>query len=356
MDKVRVLFLPGVDAGNTNAQSLNVREISLRLDPERFESTLWYEHEPDARLRDRPGIRLLRLPARGKTGRILSEMLAGYDIISYIDFSPASYAFLHLPRWLRRRTKAVLHAEAPAAQLVNPSRTLRFLFQGIYPRCDIYTGITDFVARDVYSNIKRRASYVLPVGVETRMFTPPAKRANPSPVVLFAGTLVERKGPQYVVDAAGRFPNATFRLVGAGREGFEESLRQKITALGLTNVILEGPKTQSQMLDIMRESDIFLLPSRLEGIPKVTLEAAATGLPCVVFRVYETPSVVDALTGFQVGTVEEMMQALGRLIGDRSLREHMGAAARAHMEKFDWDVVSRQWQDAYLEIAGASVR
>ncbi len=351
MDKVRVLFMPGVDAGSTNAQSLNVREIALRLDPERLESTLWYEREPDLRLENRPGVRLLKLPPRGQTGRILREMLAGYDIISYVDFSPASYVFLHLPRVLRRHTKAVLHAEAPAAQLVNPARTLRILFEGIYPHCDVYTGITEFVARDVSARTGKRPGHILPVGVDTRLFTPPAKRDHPSPVVLFAGTLIERKGPQHVIDAAARFPGARFRLVGGGREGYEQVLQQKIMQAGLRNVNLEGPKSQSQMLDIMRDSDIFLLPSRLEGIPKVTLEAAATGLPCVVFRDYETPSVVDGVTGFQVETVEEMMQALDRLIADRSLREQMGTGARKHVEKFDWDLVGRQWQNAYLEIA-----
>ena len=352
MDKVRVLFLPGVDAGNTNAQSLNVRELALRFDPVRIESTLWYQHQPDARLQERAGIRLLKLPSRGKTWRILREMLAGYDLVTYIDYSPASYLFLHLPGVLRRQTKAVLHAEAPAAQLVNPPRTLQFLFEGVYPRCDVYTGITDFVAEDVHRNTGQKVSYILPVGVDTREFAPPARRANPSPIVLFAGTLMERKGPQYVIDAASQFPNALFRLVGQGRQGFERILQQKIARLNLRNVKLEGPKTQSEMSEVMRASDIFLLPSRVEGIPKVTLEAAATGLPCIVFRDYATPSVLDGITGFQVRTIDEMMQALGRLIADRCLREQMGAAARVHVEKFTWDSVSMQWQSAYFQIAG----
>jgi glycosyltransferase involved in cell wall biosynthesis len=351
MDRVRVLFLPGVDRGNTNAQSLNVREIALRFDPARIQSTLLYDHEPDPRLLDRPGIRLVKLPSRGKTWRILSQMLAGYDIIAYIDYSPASYLLLHLPGFLRKRTQAVLHAEAPAAQLVNPTRTLRFLFYGVYPHCHVYTGITEFVANDVYRNTGRKVSHILPVGVDTRLFTPPPSRKNASPVVLFAGTLIERKGPQYVIDAAAQFPNAMFRLVGAGRQGFEHTLQGKIARLNLKNVRMEGPETQSQLLDLMRASDIFLLPSRLEGIPRVTLEAAATGLPCVIFRDYQTPSVLDGITGFQVGTTEEMMRALERLIADRSLRHQMGAAARKHVEKFDWDLVSGQWQNAYLEIA-----
>jgi glycosyltransferase involved in cell wall biosynthesis len=159
-----------------------------------------------------------------------------------------------------------------------------------------------------------------------------------------------------VVDAAARFPNASFRIVGAGRHGFEKIVQQKITQLGLTNVSLDGPRTQTQMLDIMRTSDIFLLPSRLEGIPKVTLEASATGLPCIVFDDYETPSVVDGETGFQARTIEEMMQALEKLIEDCSLRERMGSAARSHVRIYDWDIVARKWQSAYLEIAGIPVK
>jgi glycosyltransferase involved in cell wall biosynthesis len=312
-----------------------------------------YEHEPDPRLLNLPAIRLLRLPTRGKTLRILNEMLAGYDIIAYIDFSPATYMFLHLPRRMRQRTKAVFHAEAPAAQIMNPSRASRFLYAGIFPHCDFYIGITEYVAQDVYRALEKRVSHILGVGVDTSLFTPPPVRTNPAPVVLFAGTVIERKGPQHLLDAAAQFPNVTFRLVGASRQGFEEVLRQRIVQSDLKNVILNGPKTQPQMLDIMRESDIFLLPSRLEGIPKVTLEAAATGLPCIVFRDYETPSVIDGVTGFQAATLEDMMQALGKLVADRSLRERMGTAARKHMEKFDWNVVSSQWQSAYLEIAAA---
>lgn len=351
MDKVRLLFLSAVDADNTNAQSLTAREITLRLDATHFQSTLWYEREPDPRLQNRPNIRLLQLPSRRKSVRIVSEMLAGYDLITYVDYSPACYFFLHLPRMFRRKAKAVFHAEAPIAQIVNPSSTLRFLHEGIYPRCDFYTGVTEFVARDVKNSVKKGASYILSLGVDTKFFSPPVMRMNPSPVVLFAGTLIERKGPQYVVDAAAQFPTVLFWLVGAGRQGFEVVLQEKISRSDLKNIQLVGSKTQSQMLDIMRKSDIFLLPSRLEGMPKVTLEAASTGLPCVVFRDYETPSVIDGVTGYQVRTVDEMMQALGKLIGDRSLREGMGAAARKHMENFDWDVVSRTWQTAYLEMA-----
>ena len=103
----------------------------------------------------------------------------------------------------------------------------------------------------------------------------------------------------------------------------------------------------------MRGADIFLLPSRLEGIPKVTLEAAAAGLPSIVFRDYETPSVLDGVSGFQVETVQQMMSALEKLLSDRCLRQRMGQAAREHVASFEWDLVARKWQAAYLEIAAS---
>jgi glycosyltransferase involved in cell wall biosynthesis len=353
MDKIRLLFLPPVDAGNTNAQSLDTREIVLRLPPEKFDCTLLYRQKPDERLLGCRHIRLLKLPGHGSTLRILRELFSGYHIIASMDYSPASYLFLHTPGFLRGKAKAVLHAEAPVAQMVNPPRLMRFLAYGTLPNCDVYTGITAYVARDVGQNVNRQVRYILPVGVDSKMFSPLQRRSNAVPTVLFAGTLIERKGPQLVLEAAARFPAAKFRLIGAGRGGYEQVLRHKIAELGLANVVMEGSQPQQRIAEAMRESDVFLLPSRLEGLPKVTLEAAATGLPCIVFNDYETPSVLDGVTGFQVATVEEMTERLAQLINDATLRHAMGQAARQHAERFDWDIVARQWEEAYLSIAAA---
>ncbi len=351
MNKVRILFMPSIDATCTNAQSLNTRELVLRFDPERIESTLWYEQEPDPRLVNRPGIRLLRLPVRRKTVRILREQLAGHDLVAYMDYSPASYVLVHLPVMFRRGTRTVYHAEAPTVQMQGASKWARLFCQGVVPNCDFHTAITDFVGKDLEEQVHVRPSYILPVGVDTDFFSPPPKRNNQKTTVLFVGTLIERKGPQLVLQAAARFPDVRFRIAGSGRDGYEAVLRESVDRLGLRNVELEGPKTQEQILSIMRASDIFLLPSRLEGIPKVTLEAAATGLPCVVFADYQTPSVLHGTTGYQVASVEEMYAVLSELVGNPSLRQQMGTEARRHVAKFDWNEVAGKWAIAYLEMA-----
>jgi glycosyltransferase involved in cell wall biosynthesis len=351
MRKIRVLFLPPVDVSNTNAQSLNTREIALRLDRQRFEVILFYCSDPDPRLRNQAHIRLQRLPARIKTWKLLREMCSGYDQIAYMDYSPASYLFVHLPRILRRRTKTILHVESTGLKLEYAARPLSFLYHGVVPNCDAYTGITDCVARELALYLNRPIEYVLPVGVDLGSFMPPLEHDGATPSVLFVGTLTPRKRPLYVLEAAERFPDAGFRLIGPGRDGYEAVVSDRISELGLRNVRLEGPKSQGEIAQAMRESDVFLFPSATEGLPKVTLEAAASGLPCIVFRDYQTPSVVDGLTGFQVSTPEEMIDKLGLLLDDPALRTRMGRAARQHAERFSWNTVSRRWEQAYLDIA-----
>src|ERR1700681_2589822 len=92
---IRILFNVCADSDNYNAQSLNAREIALRLDAAHFESTLFFERSPDARLL-REGIKTVKLPRRRKTIRILREMMGRYDFIVSIDLSPASTIFFHL--------------------------------------------------------------------------------------------------------------------------------------------------------------------------------------------------------------------------------------------------------------------
>jgi glycosyltransferase involved in cell wall biosynthesis len=352
MRRIRLLFLSSVDAQSTNAQSLNTRELVLRLDASRFEITLLYRYEPDPRLLNREHIRLLPLPSRLKTLYLLREMLSGYDIIAYMDYSPASYLFLHLPAVARRHAKTVLHAEGPV-RLDDAPRLLQFLYGGVVTRCDVYTAITDRVARDYASILHRKARYILPVGVDVGLFAP-SDGSHGAPTVLFVGTLMKSKAPLDVLEAAAHFLNVRFRLIGPGRDGYEKVVRKRIAELRLGNVLLEGAKPQAEIAAAMRESDIFLLPSRGEGLPKVTLEAAASGLPCVVFRDYDTPSVVDGITGFQVSTFEEMLNKIRLLIADPHLRRKMGAAGRKHAEQFDWNLIGKRWQDAYLNIAAGS--
>jgi glycosyltransferase involved in cell wall biosynthesis len=346
---IRILFNVCADADNYNAQSLNAREIALRLDAAHFESTLFFERSPDTRLL-RAGIRTVKLPERRKTIRILREMMGRYDFIVYIDLSPASYTYLHLPRLLRRATKSVLCMEGPRGNLDGVSATVRKYADYAVRHADLRTAVSEFVAQDAWDLCGIRPDMIMPVGVDTRVFSPPVVRNRQVATILFVGHLIERKGAHLVYEAAKRLPQARFRLIGNARDGFGRELLNEHKKAKLSNVSIEKPVPHPQLADAMRDSDIFILPSRIEGMPKVTLEAAATGLPCIVFSDYKTPSVADGVTGFQVETFEQMLDRLQLLIQDADLRRRMSAAATSYAKQFDWDLIAARWEATFAEV------
>src|SRR6202165_2789366 len=169
---IRILFNVRADAENYNAQSLNAREIALRLDAAHFESTLFFERSPDTRLL-REGIRTVKLPRRCKTIRILREMLGRYDFVVYIDLSPSSYSYLHLPRFLRRFTRSVLCIEGTSGNLDGVSTVVRKYADYVLRKADVRTAISQYVAREVQDLWGIKTDFIIPVGVDTKVFCPP---------------------------------------------------------------------------------------------------------------------------------------------------------------------------------------
>src|SRR5581483_2686566 len=180
-------------------------------------------------------------------------------------------------------------------------------------------------------------------------FSPAWDRArNRRPRVLFVGALRKLKEPDTVLDAAARFPHAEFVMVGEGP--MEPELRHRIKRERLANVQLTGAMGSDDLKRQYQSADIFLFPSAWEGSPKVILEAAATALPVIARKNYEPESVVDGVTGFLVGSNDDMFDRLATLLSSADLRRVQGSAGRKHSLRFDWDLVTRQWEEIFLNL------
>jgi len=114
---------------------------------------------------------------------------------------------------------------------------------------------------------------------------------------------------------------------------------------------MRGTLGRAAIREEYRNADIFLFPSRWEGSPRVLLEAAASGLPVVARKDYEPESVIDGRTGFLVADADEMMTRLAQLIADPDLCRAFGRAARSHVARFSWDVITQQWEATFVRLA-----
>src|SRR5205085_7777611 len=116
----------------------------------------------------------------------------------------------------------------------------------------------------------------------------------PKLIVGAAGRLSVEKGFEVLVDAArlinSKYPHVGFVVFGEGAQ--RERLQQRIDRYHLGgSFVLAG--FRHDLDELIRQLDLFVLPSYTEGLPNVVLEAFAAGVPVVATSVGGTPEIVQ---------------------------------------------------------------
>ena len=186
--------------------------------------------------------------------------------------------------------------------------------------------------------------------------------APDQPVVMTVGRLTVMKGHRHLVDAvpelATRFPGLAVLILGQGH--LHARLTAQAEALGVGGAVrLLGHRSDARAL--LDAADVFVLPSRHEGMPLVALEAMEAGLPVVATRVIGSEEVVaDGETGLLVPPEDPaaLSAALAALLADPGLRARMGQAGRrryrAHFTRERMAAQTLTVYDQALQAAGAA--
>ncbi len=155
-------------------------------------------------------------------------------------------------------------------------------------------------------------------------------------VVGYVGNILKHKGLCDLIEALSRCGRAPWSLLVIGTGPDEDRARALARGLGVASrVRFVGRLSADAVESAFGAIDIVALPSRIEGMPYVILEAMACARPVVSTRVYGIPeAVVDGETGRLVepGDIEGLAHAMESLLESGALRERMGAAGRARFE------------------------
>ncbi len=137
----------------------------------------------------------------------------------------------------------------------------------------------------------------------------------------------------------------------------EGETRNKLKNLSISLGIMQEVYflgSRNDVPQILSTLDIFVLPSKSEGMPMVILEAMAAGLPVVATNVGGTPEVViDGETGFLVppGDPQALADVIKKLMDDPELRRKFGKAGRERVEKhFTIEETVRKTEELYLRL------
>jgi glycosyltransferase involved in cell wall biosynthesis len=171
---------------------------------------------------------------------------------------------------------------------------------------------------------------------------------------VYVGRLSREKGLYTLIEAARRVA-MPLRIVGDGPE--RSAVQEYITALGRSNISLEGHKSGADLQAIVAGAAFVVVPSEwYENAPMSILEAMACGKPVIGSRIGGIPEQVeDAVTGilFESGNSDALLAAIRTLASDEERRRAMGHAARARVEQeFSLDLHCTRLIEVYKEAIG----
>lgn len=181
-----------------------------------------------------------------------------------------------------------------------PARRARTV-QALHAADGVIAVSRDLANRVVSFGVNPDKLRVIYDGVNKSLFQPgsrPEARARlglgaDETVLLTVGNLLPVKSQEVLIDACSQLgSNAGFKCYIAGQGPLKPQLERRIAERNLGGrVELIGGMPQDKLADWYRACDLFVLPSRSEGVPNVLLEAAACGARFVASRVGGIPEI-----------------------------------------------------------------
>ena len=275
--------------------------------------------------------------------------------------------------WHARRNNEMIAGVALRAlgwplKLVFTSAAQRhhsWITRWLIERMDAIIATSDFSAAYL-----KRAATVIPHGVDTDVYAPPADRAAafaesglPGRYAIGCfGRVRAQKGADVFVDAMctllPHYLDFTAVLVGAvvpEQMAFASELRKKIEAAGLASrIVITGELAIEEVQRWYQRLTIYAFTSRNEGFGLTLIEAMAAGSALVAARAGAAELVVeDGVTGVLVppGDVDALVAALESLMRDPQAASAMGARARQRvLSEFSLDAEANRIAAVYRRL------
>lgn len=177
-------------------------------------------------------------------------------------------------------------------------------------------------------------------------------------VYVFLGRLKREKGIKEILSAFNNllveYSHARLLLIGNDEENCHDWIVDYPNIQDGKNVNFYGFTKEPYRL--LQAGDVYLLPSYREGFGVSVLEASCMNLPVICSDIYGmADTFVDGETGLRckVHDDETLCDCMKTLFNDKQMRETMGKAGRARVEKlFSKQLVTEAWLEYYKEIVG----
>lgn len=219
--------------------------------------------------------------------------------------------------------------------------------EAIFKRALLYLDKYIVLTKADANYIKKKFGVDVNVIYNPTSFETSIKDYNETKTILAVGRYHNVKGFDLLIEAFKIFNERNkgwkLRIVGEGEQ--RQKLQQLINEYDLQrNVLLTGKK--ENIIEEYRNSDFFVLSSRMEGMPMTVLEAMECGQPIIAFDLPCIPEILTEGQGIIVKNynIEELANAMELLARNPTLREKIGKKCKDKAQEFNIRKILEKWE------------
>ena len=268
------LFLPTCHGGG----EIVVYEITKRLKESGVDIEVLTTGNPS--IEEFKGIRTIRIPINRYLMNFAAPLIYNHakdvDLIQTNNYN-ACYSSWLAGKWLNKPVVCLVHEvyNEKWFEMRDPiGGTLSRIVERLQIRHDFdkFLFLSEHMRHSaVRMGIPFEKTIVIKPGLEFKKF----KMRKKEPYVLFVGSLIKRKGLDYLFQAARKLDDIKFLIVGEGGE------RERLEKIAPDNTEFLGHVSEERLIELYSKALIFCLPSIGEGFGLVLLEAMASGCAIV---------------------------------------------------------------------------
>ena len=285
-------------------------------------------------------------------GFLLFKKRKKYDLILSCELTVANFSVGIMGKLLNKVTIGRTSMDGDV-DFKNTGRIFGILHSWLFKLLDAHIAISSKLYRDLtkIDGNRKNTVNIIQNGVDIEKYKPvdcnqkdklkSELHITAKKIVLFVGVIDSRKGVDTLVDAwidnIEKLQDTVLLIVGPlfdknnkfWDQNFHKKIIKQVDNFGMGTINVLGNK--NNISDYMQIADVFVLPSRNEGMPNVILEAMSSGLPVISTDISGSNDLVkEGINGylFDYGDSKVLGKLLVNLIHDKDLRNIFGDKSR----------------------------
>jgi len=291
-----------------------------------------------------------------------NSLLGNFDIIHYHGTGPSFFCWI--PRIIHKKIVVTIHSLPWKSDKWDSNAKL---FLKLSEKVAVYVPdkivvVSKTLQNYLASEYKKSATYI-PSGISLPNFHAPdliSQKYNlkSENYIFFIGRLAPEKRVDWLIKAfkelKGKMPSLKLVIAGGSSATVDHVRGLKNLARDDKRIIFTGYVTGQEKEELFSNALLFVLPSYLEGLPIVLLEAMSYRLPCLVSDIPPHREVIsEGVDGFlfQSYNFSDFVKKLGKLLQNSDRLRNVGENARRKVEKdYNWDEGVRKTEEVYKSL------